>query len=192
MAETLLEKPLSNDEFKTVVDAIFDEVVSDEVLVGVFDKILDTELSVERFADLVNVLETADAITEGQVATVVSLVLAQDDGISESQATELASSAVVLESVTGDQAAEVFDAIVANDLSVEQGALIVEALLDASSDVKGSFEGEINVFAGVFDEYVPLGSVIDVGTRRAIVAGVAIVFVAPMTPISSGSSRVKS
>ena len=36
------------------------------------------------------------------------------------------------------------------------------------------------------------GSVIDVGTRRAIVAGVAIVFVAPMTPISSGSSRVKS
>lgn len=192
LAEILLDKPLSNDEFKTVVDAIFDEVVSDEVLVGVFKKILDTELSVERFANLVDVLETANAITSEQVATVVSLVLAQDDGISESQATELASSAVVLESVTGEQAAEVFDAIVASDLSVEQGSLIVEALLEASTEVKKSFEQEINVFEGVFDDYVATGSVVDVGTRRAIVAGVAIVFVAPMTPIPSGSSRVKS
>ena len=192
VAEVLLDKPLTNDEFKTVIDAIFDEVVVDEVLVGVFEKVLATELSVERFADLVSVLTTADAITEEQVATVVSLVLAQDDGISDSQATELASSAVVLESITEEQAAEVFDAIVAGDLSVEQGSLIVEALLEAPTKVKKSFEKEINVFGGVFDDYVATGSVVDVGTRRAIVAGVAIVFVTPMMPISSSSSRIKS
>jgi hypothetical protein len=192
LAELVFEKPLSNDEFKTVIDAIFDEAVSDELLVGVFGKLLDTELSVERFVDLVNVLNSADAITSDQVAVVVDLVLAQKEGVSESQATVLASSAVVLESVNGDQAGDIFDAIVASALSIDEGSHIVESLLQASSEVREAFEEEINVFEGVFDEYVPSGSVIDVGTRRAIVAGVAIVFVTPMTPVSSGSRRVKS
>jgi hypothetical protein len=192
VAEELLSQPLSDDEFVTVLDAIFDEVVSDEVLVAVFETVLATELSVERFADLVNVLEVSDAISSEQVAEVVTLVLAQDGGVTDSQATELASSPKVLESIDGEQAAEVFDAIVGDDLSLEQGALIVEALLEASTDVKGAFEGEINVFTGVFDEYVPLGSLVDVGTRRAIVAGVSAVFVASAAPAVGGSRRVQT
>jgi len=192
VAKELLSKPLSDDEFVTVLNAIFDEVVSDEVLVKVFETVLATELTVERFADLVNVLQMSDAISSEQVAGVVTLVLDQDGGVTDSQATELASSPKVLESIDGEQAAEVFDAIVVDDLSFDQGALIVEALLKASADVKGSFEGEINVFAGVFDEYVPLGSVVDVGTRRAIVAGISTIFVASAAPVVGGSRKVKS
>jgi len=36
--------------------------------------------------------------------------------------------------------------------------------------VRESFEEEINVFAGVFDDYVAVGSTIDVGTRRSVIA----------------------
>jgi hypothetical protein len=36
--------------------------------------------------------------------------------------------------------------------------------------VKESFEEEINVFAGVFDTYTAIGSSIDVGTRRSVIA----------------------
>jgi hypothetical protein len=87
----------------------------------------------------------------------------------------LATSAKVLESIDASQATEVFDAIVVDDVSPEDGAAIAEALIDASTDVKESFEEEINVFDGVFDTYVAVGSAIDVGDRRTLVAAGAAV-----------------
>jgi hypothetical protein len=76
----------------------------------------------------------------------------------------------VLESIGGEQAAAVFAAVVVSEVSEEAGAAISEALAEAGTDVKESFEEEINVFAGVFDTYVALGSSIDVGTRRSVIA----------------------
>jgi hypothetical protein len=90
----------------------------------------------------------------------------------------LATSAKVLESIDGQQATEVFDAIVVAEVSEEAGAQIAEALTGATTDVKESFEEEINVFAGVFDTYVALGSNIDVGDRRTVIAVGAAVAIA--------------
>jgi len=169
LAEKILASPLDDKEFGAVINAIFDEKVSDEVLAQTFDAILTPELSDNKFAQVVNVLENA-TITNEQVAQVVDLVLAQADGVSEGQATELAMSPKVLESVSGDQATEVFDAIVASALSLDEGALIVDAISQATTEVKKSFETELNVFEGIFDMYPPLGSQIPVSQRRTLLA----------------------
>jgi hypothetical protein len=169
LAEEILASPIDDKEFGTVINAIFDEKVSDEVLAQTFDAILTPELSDNKFAQVVNVLENA-TITNEQVAQVVDLVIAQADGVSEGQATELAMSPKVLESVSGDQAAEVFDAIVASALSSDEGASIVGAISQAATEVKKSFETQLNVFEGIFDMYPPLGSQIPVSQRRTLMA----------------------
>ena len=174
LAESILETPLSAEEFSTVINAIFDEKVSDEVLLGTFGAVLSTELDEEKFAKVVNVLENAN-ITNDQVSEVVDLIIGQEEGVSSDQATELATSAKVLESIDASQATEVFDAVVVAEVSLEEGEAISEALADAPVDVKESFEEEINVFAGVFDTYVAVGSSIDVGDRRTLVAAGAAV-----------------
>jgi len=169
LAGEVLAEPLSTEEFSTVINAIFDEKVSDEILVGTFSAVLDTPLTAEKFAEVVNVLENA-SITSDQVAQVVDLIIGKDDGVESSQATELATSAKVLESIDAEQATAVFNAIVVSEVSAESGAAISEALADAPVGVKESFEEEINVFAGVFDTYMPLGSTLNVGTRRSVIA----------------------
>jgi hypothetical protein len=169
LAEKIFSEPLSAEEFGTVINAIFDEKVSDEILVGTFSAVLDTPLTEERFAEVVNVLENA-SITEEQVAQVVDLIVGQEGGVESSQATELATSAKVLESIDAEQAVAVFAAIVVSEVSAESGAAISEALIAAPVEVKESFEEEINVFAGVFDTYEPLGSTINVGQRRSVIA----------------------
>ena len=187
LAETILAKPLSDEEFSTVINAIFDEVVSDEVLVGTIEAVLDTPLTNEKFAEVVNVLENAN-ITNDQVSQVVDLIVNQDGGVSSDQATELATSAKVLESIDGDQASAVFDAVVVAEVTEEAGAQISEALSGATSEVKEAFEEEINVFAGVFDTYVPLGSQIDVGDRRTVIAASVAATVAGAAIALGGSS----
>lgn len=177
MAETILAQPLSDEEFSTVINAIFDDVVSDEVLVGTIGAVLDTPLTAEKFAEVVNVLENAN-ITNDQVSQVVDLIVNQDGGVSSDQATELATSPKVLESIDGDQATEVFNAIVVAEVTEEAGAEIAEALISASTEVKEAFEEEINVFAGVFDTYVALGSNINIGDRRTVIAVGAAVAIA--------------
>jgi len=169
LVEDIFSEPLSAEEFGTVINAIFDEKVSDEILVGTFSAVLDTPLTEERFAEVVNVLENA-SITEEQVSQVVDLIVGQEGGVESSQATELATSAKVLGSIDAEQAVAVFAAIVVSEVSAESGAAISEALISAPVEVKESFEEEINVFAGVFDTYEPLGSTINVGQRRSVIA----------------------
>jgi hypothetical protein len=130
---------------------------------------LGNELDAESVGIIVDVLES-ESITNDQVSQVVDLIVNQDGGVSGEQATELATSAKVLESIDGQQATEVFDAIVVAEVSEEAGAEIAEALTGATTDVKESFEEEINVFAGVFDTYVAVGSTVDVGVRRSVIA----------------------
>ena len=165
----VLKDGLTADLLSSVLGAVFDESVSTEVLIETFTAVLDGELNAESVGVIVDVLES-DTITGEQVAQVVTLVIEQEGGIESGQATELATSAKVLESIDGEQASAVFSAIVVAEISEEVGAAISEALTDAPTDVKESFEEEINVFAGVFDTYTALGSSIDVGTRRSVIA----------------------
>lgn len=57
-------------------------------------------------------------------------------------------------------------------------------LSDAPDEVKAEFESQVDVFSGQFDTYVPVGSVIPVGTRRTLVAVTATTLVAIPTPTS--------
>ena len=93
----------------------------------------------------------------------------------------------VLESISGEQATEVFDGVVSSGVSPEDGAAIVNAVQNAPEEVKKAFEEEINVFEGVFDEYVPTGSSISISARRAVIAATAVLFIAPL-PIPTTSS----
>jgi len=165
----VLKDGLTADNLGAALDAVFDEEVSTEVLIETFTAVLGNELNEESLGVIVDVLES-DTITSEQVGQVVTLVIEQEGGIPSDQATELATSPKVLESIDGEQATEVFAAIVVAEVSQEAGAEISEALAEAPVEVKESFEEEINVFAGVFDTYVALGSSIDVGTRRSVIA----------------------
>lgn len=165
----VLKDGLTAENLGDALGAVFDEEVSTEVLVETFTAVLGNELDAKSLGVIVDVLES-DSIANEQVSTVVSLVIDQEGGIPSEQAAELATSPKVLESINGEQATEVFDAITVAEVSQEEGAQIVEALTGASSDVKESFEEEINVFAGVFDTYVALGSEINVGDRRTVIA----------------------
>ena len=165
----VLEGELTADLLGSVLGAVFDESVSTEVLIETFTAVLDGELNAESVGVIVDVLDS-ETITNDQVSQVVDLIVSQDGGVDSEQATELATSAKVLESIDGEQATAVFAAVVVSEVSQEAGAAISEALTEAGTDVKESFEEEINVFAGVFDTYVALGSSIDVGTRRSVIA----------------------
>jgi len=143
--------------------------VTDKVLIETFTAVLETELDAEKFEAVVDVLES-DVISKEQVSEVVTLIIAQEGEIDSGQATELATSEKVLESIDGEQATEVFDAVVASEVSPEDGVAIVDAVQEAPLEVKEAFEEELNVFAGVFDAYVAIGSAIDVGTRRSVIA----------------------
>ena len=165
----VLKDGLTAENLGAALGAVFDEEVSTEVLVETFTAVLDGELNEESLGVIVDVLES-DTITSEQVGQVVTLVIEQEGGIPSDQATELATSPKVLESIDGSQATEVFAAIVVAEVSQEAGAEIAEALAEAPVEVKESFEEEINVFAGVFDTYTALGSSIDVGTRRSVIA----------------------
>jgi len=169
LAQEILKGELDAEEFGTVVNAIFDEVVTDEVLIKTFAAVLETELGPEKFEAVVDVLES-EVVSEEQVSQVVTLIIEQEGGVDSEQATELATSEKVLESIDGEQATEVFDAVVASEVSPDDGLAIVGAVQEAPLEVKEAFEGEINVFAGVFDAYVAIGSSIDVGTRRSVIA----------------------
>jgi hypothetical protein len=165
----VLKDGLTAENLGAALGAVFDEEVSTEVLIETFTAVLDGELNAESVGVIVDVLES-DSITSEQVGQVVTLVIEQEGGIDAEQATALATSPKVLESIDGSQATEVFDAVVVAEVSLEEGEAISEALAAAPVEVKESFEEEINVFAGVFDTYTALGSSIDVGTRRSVIA----------------------
>lgn len=84
-----------------------------------------------------------------------------------------------LANLTDTQTEELIASIAEVDLTDEQALQIAEALSDAPTEVKEQFEEEINVFGGQFDTYVPSGSTISVGARRAVVAVTAVAFMLP-------------
>ena len=179
--DSVFSEPLTDENFSAALDAVFEEPLSDEKFDSVITAILDEPISDEQFEELVSVLES-DSVSEEQVSAAVDEIIAND--ISEEQAVDLATSAKVLESVNGDQATEIFDAVDISAVTSEEAAELISAVQDAPTEVKEAFETEINVFQGAIDTYVPLGSSISVGERRVVVAVSAVIVVAPAPIIS--------
>ena len=90
--------------------------------------------------------------------------------VSPEQATELATDPEVLAEVTAEEATEIFEALVVEDLSEEQLVALVSAVQDAPDAVREAFEASVNVFSGAVDTYVPIGSTVPVSTRRTLIA----------------------
>ena len=180
--QAVFDEPLSTEQFTEALGAVFDEPISDEKFDSIISAVLDEPISDEQFEELVNVLES-DTVTEEQVSAAVDSVI--ENGVTEDQAVDLATSEKVLESIDGEQASEIFDTVPVSELTEESASAIVEAVQDAPEEVKEAFEEEINVFDGIFDNYVPIGSIIDVGQRRLIIGITAVVFAMPAPIISS-------
>ena len=168
--QAVFDEPLTTEQFSAALEAVFDEPITDEKFDAIIDAVLDEPFSDEQFEELVNVLES-DTVTEEQVAAAVDSVI--ENGVTEDQATDLATSEKVLQSIDGEQATEIFDAVDISNVTLEEAAALVEAVQDAPTEVRESMESEINVFDGAIDTYVPLGSAVDVGTRRVVVAAAA-------------------
>ena len=128
--------------------------------------------------------------TKSEVVAAIANVI--EEGVTATEATALASNAQVLESIEPDQAAAVFEAISVSELSAEQEAELVAAVTNAPTEVKAAFEATIDVYASGFDEYVAVGSTIDVGSRKSLLAATAAVAsvaaVASTTGSAGGSS----
>jgi len=168
VVDQVFTSDISDEAFAEVLNTVFEEPLSDDVFSSVIDAILDEPISDAAFDELVDVLG-GDSVTEEQVQSAVTSII--DNGITESQAVSIATSGEVLESVTGDQASEIFAEVPISDITDEEAAALVEAVQDAPTEVKAAFESEIDIFsAGNVDTYVPIGSSVPVSTRRVIIA----------------------
>jgi hypothetical protein len=132
-------------------------------------------LSVEAFEAVLSDLQ--DALPD-QITAIVTTLLNTE--VTSDQAVEVVSSAEVLQSISGEQAQQLFDAVDQGSLSVEEQAQIVEAVQEAPTAVKEAFEDKINIFGGEgFDDYVPVGSNVNVAVRRTIIVGTTILVAMP-------------
>ena len=104
--------------------------------------------------------------------------------LSPAEAEKLATSPEVLQTVTKEQAVEIFQAIDEETLTPELGLEIVAAVQDAPTEVRSAFEEEIDIFgSGAVDTYVPVGSTIPVSERRTLLAVVGSVM--SLTPVAT-------
>jgi hypothetical protein len=157
----------SSEEIVSILSETFADGATDEEVTAVTEALLSDGITAEAVSTLIDVLDSG-VIDESQVQAVIDAILVEE--LNEEVATELATSAAVIQNITAEQATDIFQSVPVGELSAEDGTAIVDAVQDAPTEVKESFEEEINVFAGVFDDYVALGSSIDVGTRRSVIA----------------------
>lgn len=128
--------------------------------------------------------EDVEGLSDQEIAVVVSI---EDQALAED----------VAELLDGDITTEDIEAIISSEESLEELSdealyVISEALSDADQDVKEEFEAEINIFSGDFDNYVPTGSTVDVGTRRVVtVATTGALILAPAASQSNGGRNAK-
>ena len=138
----------------------------------------DVSLPTTLDDELINSL-SSDLLTDEEVASVVAEIT-ENIVLTNDQATVLATSIQVLENLGLDKVAQVFRSINSANITEEQGKKIAETVQVADKKVRRSFEKNVNVFAGKFDNYVPLNSKINVEDRRTVVA-VSVVSTAAMT-----------
>lgn len=101
--------------------------------------------------------------------------------ITEEQATEIALNPEVLATITADEATQVFEALVIEDLTDDQLEELVASVQEAPTEVREAFEDTVDIFSGELDTYVPLGSNVPVSTRRTLVTLAAVTMAAAAT-----------
>ena len=135
-----------------------------------------TTTTVTPVVETEEILDVAGKSTE-EIQSVVEELIAS--GVSKEEAVALATSPEVLQTVTSEEASQIFDAIDTGALTEEQTEQLITAVQDAPESVRSAFESEINVFDNKFGSYVPVGSKVSVSKRKVIIAATGVLFVAP-------------
>lgn len=105
-----------------------------------------------------------------------STSIPQNNGISDNRpitpqkAAAVASDPSVLNSISADDAQEVFSSIDTSQLTESEALAIVNAVQNAPEDIRQVFEDTVDLFSGNFDSYKMVGQTVSVGQRRTIVA----------------------
>lgn len=113
--------------------------------------------------------------TTSTTTTVPAPVVASGEVLAEILAT--------LDTITEDDAEELFAALDEAALTPAEGDALVAAVQNAPVSIRALFEDQVNIFAGATDSYIPLGSTVPVGTRRVIIitTGLLVAMPAPTT-----------
>lgn len=112
-----------------------------------------------------------------------------DENISQEEAVNLALNSEVLQEISVEDAQKIFEVLEVEELTDEEKEQLIQSVTNAPEDVKTTFENEVNVYALGLDTYVPVGSKVDVGTRRALIAATAAAaIVTQVSPNSSGQT----
>ena len=133
--------------------------------------------------ELVTALTSTKTLTVAQVKQLVTKLLSKP--LSAANAIALATSADVVAALSADQASAVFAALDTTTLDDAAKDAITSAVQNAPEEVRTAFETEIDLFSSGFDDYTQIGSNVPVGTRRALVATMAVSAIAG----SGGAAR---
>jgi hypothetical protein len=129
---------------------------------------------------VLDLVDNLGDLSEVEIVAAIETIL--ETGLNEQEATLLATNPDVLAVVTQEEAVAIFDAIELSELSEVEALALVAAVQDASAEVREAFEDEIDIFAGLSDTYVPLGSSVPISTRRVIIASAALVITGTPAP----------
>lgn len=130
-------------------------------------------------ATVASTSEPTTAPTSTSITTTSSIPEKIAEGISNDEAIAAATNPELIAQLTTEEAALVFSSIDENTITAEQAAAIVEAVQDAPPSIREQFEDKVNIFAGKYDGYIPLGSLVSVGTRRTIIITTGLLVAAP-------------
>ena len=142
-----------------------------------------TDADTASAEELVTALTSAKTLTVAQVKQLVSKLLSKP--LSAANAIALATRADVVAALSADQASAVFAALDTTTLDDDAKDAITSAVQNAPEEVRTAFETEIDLFSSGFDDYTQIGSNVPVGTRRALVATMAVSAIAG----SGGAAR---
>lgn len=92
------------------------------------------------------------------------------DEPTQEQAVALATNPEILATVTQEQAKAIFVALDLGELDEAEVAELIATVQDAPTEVRKAFESTIDIFKNSLDTYIPTGSNIPVGERRALIA----------------------
>lgn len=180
---TLGTEPSVNSEESLTTDVPASDVPTTIAAAEILENADGETLSDEEFASVLDQLESGD-LSASEIADVVQELLNTD--ISSDQAAGLASNADVLASLDADTASEVFEALDISEVSEEQAIAIVEAVQNASDEVREAFEEAVDIFGGQVDTYVPTGSSVPVRTRRVLIAAALVA-----APVATRRSAIR-
>jgi hypothetical protein len=139
-------------------------LINEENLKEVIELILSGDVNIK---DLVNGIDLSN-IDKESVQQMIDAVIVS--GITEEDALLLAVSSQILDSLTVDQASEIFQKINTGELTEAEKENLSTVLTEAKKEIKEQFEEKINVYSEGLNTYVPVGSNISVGSRRTLIA----------------------